>query len=289
MPPRSPVAQAARSPRVRAVAGVILAVVTAGVLVVIAIAVARGRQHTNTATTAPSGGPSQVPAVTTVAAQKWIETNLAHETPIGADPAVSQDLRADGFTALPGLPSNDQDWHAQAYLISTPSARAAASGDVADALAASAPVALFGQGADRVEVRKVDPSGAADLKSRMATDRSQRLQAGTSLLRNKHIHPNGAAKKTLTSGSLDLRADTVLAVLADKGDIQLIGLPQDPAEAAAGLPVRDLTVTAPNTSALTITLDALPVSYRPLHITPVAGGAVHLQWDVAIAPVQSLS
>jgi hypothetical protein len=270
----------------RAIAIVLIAILIATVCVV--IAVAHAEQRTRRTTTGPSSA-SPVPGATTLALEKWIGANLAHETPIAADSAVSQDLAADGFTALPGLPTGSQDWHTEAYFISTPSIRAQGMDAIAAALAASAPVAIFGQGDDRVEVRKIDPSGPADLTSRMATDKSQRKQAGTSLLRNRHVHADKNAQATLSAGQLDLRAATVLAVLADKGDIQLIGVPQDPAEEAAGLPVRDLTVTAPNASALTTTLYALPVSYRPLHITSVAGGAVHLQWDVAIAPVQSLS
>jgi hypothetical protein len=222
-----------------------------------------------------------------LAARRWIDVNVSHQTPISAEPRLSQRLRADGFIALPGLP-NTHDWREDSFLVTTPAMLTSAGSEATAVLAASTPVAKFNAGGTDVEVRKIDPAGAADLTARMARDRSQRVQAGASLLRNPHLHADNAATAILLAGKLDLRADTVLAELAADAEVQLSDVTQDAAEAAAGLPVRTIAVWSPDSSALTATLAALPVTYRPLRMTPVAGGNVQLQWDVAIAPAPSL-
>jgi hypothetical protein len=278
-----------RSVGVQVGVGIAGSVLIAGALVTVALHHSHSDSQ-GTAATSSLGAPAK-PSLDAVElnARNWIDANVAHQTPISADAAMSRRLGADGFTALPGLPGG-HDWHNDSYLVTTTAMRSAAQGSVAAALAASVPVAVFiGDGDARlVDVRKIDPAGAADLASRVRTDRTRRLEGGASLLRNSRIHADGAAKVVLLAGALDLRAATVLAQLAADAQVQLSGATQDAAEAAAGLPVRTIAVWSPDPSALSATLAALPLAYRPLRMTPVAGGSVQLQWDVAIAPTPSL-
>ena len=81
-----------------------------------------------------------------------------------------------------------------------------------------------------------------------------------------------------------MRAATVLALLATNADVHVTRLALDQPEAAAGRPVRTVTLSLRNTSALAQTLRMLPLAYAPSHISAPAGGSRELSWSVGLAP-----
>ncbi len=239
---------------------------------------------------APSVPPKSAAADPTVAqAEQWVTANVDRTAVLAADPAVAADLTAVGFRSThPLAGAGVPDWHGDAFLVDTPAAEAVTSGTVAAERASSVPVALFGTGSSAVAVRKVLPGGTAGLDQRRAQDQQARIQAGTELLSNPHVHATGAAAQAVRSGGLDLRAGTMLALLADRTDVQLNDVSADAHESAAGLPARTMTISAADPSAISTVLTEMPSASRPLEVTPVAGGSERMRWDIAIAPVPSV-
>jgi threonine dehydrogenase-like Zn-dependent dehydrogenase len=95
---------------------------------------------------------------------------------------------------------------------------------------------------------------------------------------------SGTARQILRDGDLDLRAATVLAVLAGKSPITLVDIVAVRAETAAGLPARTIVLRVRKHAVLHV-LDSLPGAYRPASNRPVGGHAVRLNWRISLAAV----
>jgi hypothetical protein len=95
-------------------------------------------------------------------------------------------------------------------------------------------------------------------------------------------------RRPLGRGELDLRAATVLALLAAKTDVHLAKIVIDRSEAAAGRPARTLTLTLRDADALAATLHTLPAAYAPAGVR-TAGATTRLDWSVGLAPMSILA
>jgi hypothetical protein len=234
--------------------------------------------------------PSPVAANTSVRqAEAWIKANLSRDAPLSAEASVAATLSEQGFRAH-RFPAAGP-WYADRFLVSTPAIRT----DVTLGLAASAgwvssvPVAVFGPAAGRVEVRMIVPGSGSSLDARMARDAHDRLTAGRALLANPRVRADPGPHAVLGGGRLDMRAATVLALLATKTDVHVTRVALDQPEAAAGRPVRRVTLSLRDTSALAETLRMLPVAYAPSGISAPVGGSRELTWSVGLAPPGLLS
>jgi hypothetical protein len=152
----------------------------------------------------------------------------------------------------------------------------------------TAPVAVFGGASDRVEVRMIVHAAASGLEVRLASDARDRAAAGSALTRNPRVMLDAALRRSLGRGELDLRAATVLALLAAKTDVHIAKIMTGGCEAAAGRPARTLTLTLRDGSALATTLHTLPAAYAPTGVTKT-GAATRLQWSVGLAPMSILA
>jgi hypothetical protein len=104
-----------------------------------------------------------------------------------------------------------------------------------------------------------------------ARDTHDRRAAGRALLANPRVTTDPRLFAALRDGQLDIRAATVLALLATNADVHVIRLALDQPEAAAGRPVRRVTLSLRNTSALAQTLRMLPHQYAPSDISAPLG------------------
>jgi hypothetical protein len=239
------------------------------------------------------GHVNVVPKVDMVArAEKWLSTSLPAGARIGVDASVARDLAGTKRPNVDVLSKASTDRPVDDFIVATSELRAIAAGvaAVSQALASSRPVAVFGRGDARVEVRQVDSDGPAALARRWRQDVSDRALAGPSLLRNPRVRADASPRAVLQRGGLDLRAVVLLGLLAAKTDVRITALPSDPAEAAAGMPARFLrTSIADPGTALTAVLAMLPPTYRPSRITVLPARVRQFEWPVAAAPVKSLS
>lgn len=217
-------------------------------------------------------------------AAAWAASALPAGSSLIADPTMRNALIAQGFKPLNLIPFNDAAGSLRSgYLMATGAVRAAAAEPAGQLLTRSRSMASFGTGADRVEVRQLLPA------NRLLAGQSSRLLAGTALLANRAVTFDSSLRPVLATGRLDLRAATLIAVLAAHGQVQLTALPQDPGEAAAGAPIRLvwLGLTAGQPSALlSRMIDALPAATRPVRNTSLADGQYALEWapDLDVLP-----
>ena len=226
-------------------------------------------------------------------AESWIQANLTSSTPLSADARVAFDLGFYGFTDAHAVGTDGrgtQYWETDGFIVLTPAIRDVVSRSLERAAArtSTAPVAVFGGGADRVEVRMIVHSSASSLDERLAGDARDRAAAGSALMRNPRVTVDAAVRTPLGRGELDLRAAAVLALLAAKTDVHLAKVVTDKSEAAAGRPARTLTLTLRDAEALATTLRTLPAAYAPAGVRKVDAGT-RLEWSVGLAPMSILA
>jgi len=127
------------------------------------------------------------------------------------------------------------------------------------------PVAEFRAGGDAAAVLQRVASAPHSLAARRAADAASRRSAERQLLGNHRLHASAAARAVLSGGGLDLRAATVLALLASSGPVSVVAVRGDPPEQAAGLPARvvDLRVASRVADAVR---QQLPAGYRPASV-----------------------
>ncbi len=285
-PATAATAAGSRRPLWVAIAAV-LALVVAGAVVLATHH--SGHRTTATRPTTPVPSTPPKPTAAQLSLEAWAKANLSTDAVIVADPTTAQALGSAGFTravadtALAGV-----NWRGVDYVVTgSPAATVSA---VRNTLQdSSAVVAVFGTGTARMSVRQVFSGGTAQLLARERVDRVSRLQAGRELSVNRSLTFAAPVRAVVTKGALDLRAATVLTLLAQQGGVYVRSAPIDPAEAAAGLPVRTITVKAADAQAAADILQNLPVAYHPASVVVVAQGTYQITWAVAIAsalPIQ---
>jgi hypothetical protein len=224
-------------------------------------------------------------------AENWMTAALPAGARIGVDPAVFSEIAGTGSISFSVLASGWPDRHTETHVLSTPELREDAARDpaISAALESSQPIAVFGSGARRVEVRQVAIDGADALMRRWRQDVADRAVAGAGLLRNPRVRESLLSRAVLRHGGLDLRAVVLLALLAAKTDVGIIDLAPEPCEAVAGMPARHMRIAIPHADrSLTAVLAMLPASYQPSIVRVLSGGQRELEWPIAMAPVKSL-
>lgn len=132
------------------------------------------------------------------------------------------------------------------WVLATPTLRNDA-GNGGGAISDSYPVAVFGTGSSRVEVRR---SGLEPAQAREAEQRA-RAGVGEALLDSGRVEADEPTRQLLAAGRVDPRILATLAGLISGGPVRVVGLPALPGEEAAGQPRRQLvlaTTPAPPTS-----------------------------------------
>jgi hypothetical protein len=240
---------------------------------------------------APHRGVVRANAGTIAHADDWVQANLPPGTRVGVDFEFPGALGPKEPIVLDVLSLGEADWRAETFVLSTPELRHESGflASVSGALGSSLPVAIFGRGATRVELRQIATDGLAALTRRWRDDVATRRLAGVGLLRNPRVEKNSSAQSVLRRGGLDLRASILIALLAAKTDIRILDVATDPAEAAFDRPARSVRVSlADSAVALSSSVATLSPGLRPSSVTRLRDGVVQLRWAVAVAPVALL-
>jgi hypothetical protein len=232
-----------------------------------------------------------VPGATTplAAAVEWAVSQLPSSSPVFCDAATAQLLTRVGH---PAVPVSVWSWRRAGWTIITPGLRDEApdSTPVTSALAATIPVAVFGGGSDRVVIARLVPGRTSAVAAAVAADARERRNAAAALLRNGHVRIAEAARAAFTAGSVDFRADTLLAAIASNsshGSATVVQVQTDAAEQATGLPARRLEIAFPDQSTLSDALASLPARFRP-YLVQGTNRLAQLTWRVRIPPVRPL-
>lgn len=190
-------------------------------------------------------------------AQAWVVDNVPRDRRLLVDDAVWVDLVEAGFPrdqvvwyykvdTDPAVSSlTPQGWRDYDYLVSTESLRSLAPSQpqVAQALAASLPVATFGEGVQRVEVRSIDRDGAQAATERLADESATRAAFGTDLARNPTLELTPGARDLLTGGRVAAPLAATLAGASTVAELSVGDFPTQPGEETAGsLPRRAVLI-----------------------------------------------
>jgi len=120
-------------------------------------------------------------------------------------------------------------WEDHQVVVATAAVRDAAPAGLLDD---AVPLALFGSGAERIEVLRVGP------RPDLPHDVDAAAAQGTALTRNPALVLAMGPAEDLAAGRVDTRLTTTLVALAAAGPVELRELPAPPAEQAAGMPRR---------------------------------------------------
>jgi len=140
-------------------------------------------------------------------------------------------------------------------------------------------IASFGTGRAQIQIRQVARDGVASFQRRLSSGRSVLRQASAELLRNSRIKLSAAARTALVAGRVDGRLLTVLAALAGRQPIRVLGFGDTNPGAAPGVPVRGMLLAGPVPAAharadrygrsLVRFLRAQPAPYNPAQCSMV--------------------
>ena len=81
---------------------------------------------------------------------------------------------------------------------------------------------------------------------------------------------------------------TVLVFLANSSHLDLVGVNPQPAEQAAGLPIRSIDLKSDNPGGMQTVLSGLPLSYQPTSSVALSNGAIRLVWPIVAEPLPGL-
>ncbi len=241
-----------------------------------------------------TGNPPAVSTATPAAAVRsraaaWIASQVGGMAILACDPVMCAALQAQGVIAGRLMPL-------RAGAVDPEPAAAGA-----DVLVTAAPVSLqfaaahapaliasFSAGHTRIDVRAIEPGGAAAYESALRADLAARRSAGSQLLRNGHITFTAPDAQQLRAGVVDSRLLATLAALAAQYTFRVAAFGD--ASPGAQTPLRGVTIVirgrqdaAADLAAALALVRQQPPPYLPAHaaIVPLSAGQAALSIEFA--------
>jgi hypothetical protein len=178
-------------------------------------------------------------------AAAWIASQIAPGSVIGCDPATCAAILQAGYrtagqivlqpgVSLPGPGS---------VIVASGTVR----GQDGSELAASAPaiIAVFGTGAQSVQVRVATAGGAQAYGQAASAALAARQKAGKSLLVSRRVHAVGGTRRDIAAGRIDPRLTSALRRLASHYSVSVVRLADAGPTAAGNVPYRMAEVVVP--------------------------------------------
>ncbi len=188
----------------------------------------------------PAGNPQpRGPSAAAVRSQAaaGIARQVGRMAILACDPVMCAALQAQGVIAgrlMPVRPGAVDPAGADVLVTAAPVSRQVAEGY------APALIASFSAGGTRVEVRAIEPGGAAAYQPALRADLAARRSAGSELLRNGHITFTAPDAQPLRAGEVDSRLLATLAALASQYTFRLAAFAD--ASPGAQTPFRGATI-----------------------------------------------
>jgi 4-amino-4-deoxy-L-arabinose transferase-like glycosyltransferase len=160
-----------------------------------------------------------------VSAEKWVETNVAHDNRLIVDDSMWVDLERAGWARNnvvwyykvdtdPAVKAQSpQGWKDSDYVITTNSMRTFPDGfpQVRKAIDNSIVVASFGSGIQQVDIRRINAGGLAAAKQEAVAATAQSAAAGQQLAKNPALTLGSVdTQNLLTGGRVDIRIELAL-------------------------------------------------------------------------------
>lgn len=231
-------------------------------------------------------------------AQAWIEANVPRDHRLIVDDAMWVDLVESGFdrdnvvwyykvdTDPAVIAQSPNGWRDADWVVTTDSMLTIPGQfpRVTDAIENSVVVAAFGEGDERVEIRRVQPQGAEVAEETAVTELAARTAFGSQLAENPNLTLEQGAQ-AVADGALDPRALLLLADLAARGQVGVTDLPELRGE--EGMLRRTVVlgaldgqpIDAAAAAALQVRIDRMPEAWAPVTASLV-GDELTLTWAV---------
>ena len=217
-----------------------------------------GRRVDGPATLAAAGASRQQAAA-------WVAAQVSRGVIVACDPLMCTELQQRGFPAadLSQVSTSSGDPLGAGIVVSTATVRSQLGSRLATVYAPVV-IASFGAGADLVQVRVTAPGSAAAYLAAVRADARARRFAGIELAGNKNIVMQARARAVLTAGRVDSRLLITLGALSHRFPVRIASIGDAGPGAAAGVPLRQLTIVAPTTAYLGRLISFLRAQRPPL-------------------------
>jgi len=198
-------------------------------------------------------------------AAAWVASQVDHGTIIGCDPLTCSALLRLHFPAasLSQITASSADPLGTGIVVATASVRSQL-GSRLETVYAPLVLASFGTGVNQVQVRATAIGGATAYLADVRADVQERRAAGAELIGNRAITEPPAARAELSAGAVDSRILITLATLSHKFAVRIAGFSDAGPGAAAGVPLRAVTIDAPAQRYLSELLAFLRAQRPPL-------------------------
>jgi hypothetical protein len=184
-------------------------------------------------------------------AASWVVAQVSRSATVSCDPVMCRALASRGFPAadldevLPGAihlrPSG--------VIVATADVRRDFGGHHLTSGYAPGIIASFGSGTTQVDIRVIDPHGAAAYKAEVSADLQSRKQSGAGLANSPRITASATARRQLRAGQVDSRVLTVLTGLAVVHPLSVVGFGAPGPGAGAASPLRSVELAWPSETA----------------------------------------
>jgi hypothetical protein len=192
---------------------------------------------------------SQAAAVRTQAAA-WAASQVSGGAVIACDPAMCSVLTQHGVPTgdLLVVGPGTSDPLGSDVVVATAAVRSLFGSRLTTVYAPDV-LASFGSGSTRIDIRVVASDGATAYASALTADQRAREVAGQQLIGDLRIGLTAAARAQLAAGAVDARLLMTLAMLGGSESMRIEGFSDDGPGASAGMPLRQVTLTASTASA----------------------------------------
>ncbi len=183
-------------------------------------------------------------------AASWVAAQVSRSAVVSCDPVICRALVSRGFPAADldeVLPGVFHLW-ASGVIVATPAVRRDFAGYLNSGYAPGM-IASFGSGPSQVDVRVIDPQGAAAYKAEVSADLQPRKQSGAVLADASRITASASARRQLRAGRVDSRVMTILAGLAARHSLSVVAFGDSGPGAGAASPLRSVELTWPSEAA----------------------------------------
>jgi hypothetical protein len=224
--------------------------------------------HASQAGTSPASVSSAALMAATATrrqAAAWVAAQVSHSVIVACDPLMCSALQLRGFPAadLSVITASASDPLGSGIVMSTTAVRSQLGPRLATVYAPVV-IASFGSGGSLIQVRVTAVGGAAAYDSALQADLAARKLAGGELNGNKNIRIPSSARAELAAGRVDSRLLITLAAVAHRFAVKIVSFSDSGPGAGPGVPLRMLTITAPNARYLRQLLAFLRAQRAPL-------------------------
>ena len=183
-------------------------------------------------------------------AAAWVAKEVSSAAILACDPAMCDALARLGIASgnLLVLGPGAGDPLGSAVVIETAAVRGMFGPRLASVYAPEV-LASFGAGSARISVRIVAPDGTAAYRAALAADQRERMVAGAQLVRDPGLTARPGARAALAAGQADARLLITIAALASGQPFEVTGFGDAGPGAGPGLPLRSVTLAAPEATA----------------------------------------